>query len=96
MGKPNGDVRKKGGRGAYFSPFHFAILSYCPDGEYLTDRLGDECLKLMDSAGRSPFFLFLSFYAVHTPIEAKPEVTKYFEKKARKMGLDTISPFTTN
>ena len=96
MGKPNGDVRKKGGRGAYFSPYHNPMLSDGPDGEYLTDRLGDECLKLMDSAGRSPFFLFLSFYAVHTPIEAKPEVTKYFEKKARKMGLDTISPFTTN
>lgn len=96
MGKPNGDVRKKGGRGAYFSPYHNPMLSDGPDGEYLTDRLGDECLKLMDSAGRSPFFLFLSFYAVHTPIEAKPEVTKYFEKKAREMGLDTISPFTTN
>ena len=96
MGKPNGDVRKKGGRGAYFSPYHNPMLSDGPDGEYLTDRLGDECLKLMDSAGRSPFFLFLSFYAVHTPIEAKPEVTKYFEKRARKMGLDTISPFTTN
>lgn len=94
MGKPNGDVRKKGGRGAYFSPYHNPMLPDGPDGEYLTDRLGDECLKSIDAAGDSPFFLFLSFYAVHTPIEAKPEVTKYFEKKARKMGLDMISPFT--
>lgn len=96
MGRPNGDMRKNGGRGAYFSPYHNPMLPDGPDGEYLTDRLGNECLKLIDSAGESPFFLFFSFYAVHTPIEAKPEVTKYFEDKARKMGLDTISPFTTD
>jgi arylsulfatase A-like enzyme len=41
-------------------------------GEYLTDRLTDEALKVIDAAGDRPFFLYLAHHAVHTPIEAKP------------------------
>ena len=28
--------------------------------------------------------MYLAFYAVHTPIEAKPEYVEYFKKKAHK------------
>lgn len=38
--------------------------------------------------------MYLAFYAVHTPIEAKPEYVEYFKKKAHKMRLDEIQPFT--
>ena len=40
-------------------------------GEYLTDRLTDEALKIIDSAAGRPFFLYLAHHAVHTPIEGK-------------------------
>lgn len=50
-------------------------------GEYLTDRLTDEAIKIMENAGNQPFYLNLAYYSVHVPIEAKPEMEKYFEGK---------------
>ncbi len=55
-------------------------------GEYLTDRLTDEALKVIDRAGDRPFFLYLSHHAVHTPIEAKLELIEHY-KKQLKPGL---------
>lgn len=44
------------------------------DGEYLTDRLTNEAIKVIASAGEKPFFLNMCYYTVHTPIEGKPSV----------------------
>ncbi len=44
------------------------------DGEYLTDRLTDEALKFMGANRDKPFFLYLAHFAVHTPIQSKPEL----------------------
>jgi arylsulfatase A-like enzyme len=50
-------------------------------GEYLTDRLTDEALRLVDAAGDRPFFLNLWFHNPHTPIEGKPaHVTRFRER----------------
>jgi arylsulfatase A-like enzyme len=51
-------------------------------GEYLTDRITDEALSWLDRRdGSAPFLLYLSHYAVHTPLEApEPLVRKYEEK----------------
>jgi arylsulfatase A-like enzyme len=57
------------------------IVSGAP-GEYLTDRLTDEAVKFIDQNKEKPFFLYLSYFAVHTPIQAKePVVQKYRNKK---------------
>ena len=58
-------------------------LEFGRPGEYLTDRLTDEALTVIDNAGDTPFFLYLSHHAPHTPIEAKAEDVKYFESKLR-------------
>lgn len=58
-------------------------LEFGKAGEYLTDRLTDEALRVIDEAGDQPFFLFLSHHAPHTPIEAKTDDVKYFESKLR-------------
>lgn len=50
-------------------------------GEYLTDRLTDEAMKIMTDAGNRPFYLNMWFYNVHTPLEAKPEDVAYFKNK---------------
>lgn len=41
-----------------------------------------------------PFFAVCSFYAVHTPIEAKKEIADKYKAKLRKMGLgdDPMKP----
>lgn len=52
-------------------------------GEYLTDRLTTEALKLMDGAAARPFFLSLNFHNPHTPIEGKPELVEHYKTRIR-------------
>ncbi|MDF1814130.1 MAG: sulfatase-like hydrolase/transferase [Verrucomicrobiales bacterium] len=53
-------------------------------GENVTDRLTRETESwIRERAGKTdkPFFAFLSHFAVHTPIQGKPEEIAHFEKK---------------
>lgn len=77
----------------YFSPYHIENLPDGPDGEYLTDRLTDEAVRLIRDNGDQPFFMNLWHYTVHTPTMAKEEDIEYFRKKAAKMGIDKVNPF---
>ncbi len=52
-------------------------------GQYLTDREGDEAVAFIKRNRHRPFFLHLAHYAVHTPIQAKPDVTARYEKKPK-------------
>lgn len=60
---------------------------YVPDlewgepGEYLTDRLTDEAIRIIRRAGQRPFFLHLAYHTVHTPIEARPEDAERFRRR---------------
>ena len=50
---------------------------------YLTDRLTDRVLEVIDSLGKkAPLFLNFATYAVHTPLMAKSEKLKKFQAKA--------------
>ena len=40
---------------------------------YLTDELADEAIAFMERNKNNPFFVYLAFNAVHTPMEATPE-----------------------
>jgi arylsulfatase A-like enzyme len=74
----------------YFSPYHIPTLSEGPPGEYLTDRLTDESIRLIEERDPArPFFLNLWHYAVHTPIEAPHDLVEKYRRKARDLGLDT-------
>ncbi len=65
------------------------------DGEYLTDRLTDEAVTFLRTYAEQPFFLVLSHYAVHTPLQAKDELTaKYDEKAASLPSIET--PFASD
>ena len=76
----------------YFSPYHMPNLTNGPDGEYLTDRLTDEAIRLIrDRDPDRPFFLNLWHYAVHTPIQSPPDLVAKYEKKARDLGLDNAT-----
>jgi arylsulfatase A-like enzyme len=58
-------------------------LPYGEDGEYLTDRLTDEAIQLIDKAHQTsqPFFLYLAHHAPHTPIEALPKDVAHFRSR---------------
>ena len=53
-------------------------------GEYLTDRLTSEALKILDDTEGKPFFLHLAYHSVHTPIEGKPSVAARYEQRIKK------------
>ena len=50
-----------------------------PDGRYLTDRLADEAVKLIAQSKKQPFFIYFSFYSVHTPIQPRPDLHKRYK-----------------
>ncbi|MGF1483240.1 MAG: sulfatase [Opitutales bacterium] len=78
----------------YFSPYNIPGFENGPDGEYLTDRLTDEALQLLEYADRDrPFFLNFWHYTVHTPIQAKEAHIEHFRQKAADLGLDQKDPF---
>jgi len=52
-------------------------------GEYLTDRLTDESLKFIEKNKDKPFFLYLSHFAVHEPVQAKADRIARFKKKVK-------------
>ena len=72
----------------YFSPYKNPKLSDGSDGEYLTDRLTDEALQFVEQNKDNPFFLYFAHYAVHTPIQAKKEITARYENKEGFHGQD--------
>ena len=77
--------------GGYYVPYKNPKLSDGPQGEYLTDRLTDESIVFLEENKDSPFFLFLSFYTVHTPIQANKKHIAKFESKALTLEIDTTS-----
>ena len=54
-------------------------------GEYLTDRLTDEAISFLEANSNHPFLLYLSHYAVHTPIQSKEELTEKYRDKAESL-----------
>ncbi|MBS2211788.1 sulfatase [Carboxylicivirga mesophila] len=74
---------------SYFSPYKNAALKDGPDGEYLTDRLTSEAIDFIKSSAtesEQPFFLYLPYYTVHTPLQAKAELIKKYEQKSGCIG----------
>jgi len=66
---------------SYFSPYRNPMLEDGPEGEYLTDRLTDEVVGFLGDSGDRPFFAYVSHYAVHTPVQAKPDDAVRFADK---------------
>ncbi|MDT8300889.1 MAG: sulfatase [Sedimentisphaerales bacterium] len=65
------------------------------EGEYLTDRLTDESLKFIEANKDKPFLLYLSHYAVHTPIESKETLTDKYKAKAEKLPAGEREQFAS-
>ena len=75
-------------RGGYFAPYNNPSLTDGPEGEHLTERLTDEAIAFMTEHQRRPFFLYMAYYAVHTPIQARAELVSKYENKSPDGGQD--------
>lgn len=77
----------------YYSPYQNPQLPDGPDGEYLTDRLTDETIRFLEAAGPNPpFFAFLSYYTVHTPIQAAPRGSEDRFREAAQANRSAAGP----
>ncbi len=89
--------RDYGAPGGYFYPFEGSwkipttgqTLHKDPpvqgkEGDYLVDRLAEEAEKFIRESADQPFFLMLSHYAVHAPLQGKPDKVGRYETIALK------------
>jgi len=73
-----------GAPATYFYPYRRGKRGLGPmppgghEGEYLTDRLTEEAIKVLDQWKDSPFLMYFAFYNVHMPLEAKQEDIDHF------------------
>jgi arylsulfatase A-like enzyme len=71
----------------YFSPYGNPRLKDGPDGEHLPDRLAEETVAFMRANRDRPFLAYFSFYDVHTPLMARPDLQRKYEEKRERLGL---------
>lgn len=78
-------------RGGYYGPFENPNLENKVDGENLSMRLADETVNFLNQNNPKetgqPVFAFLSFYAVHGPIQTTQEKWTKYREKAEKQGI---------
>ena len=73
--------------GGFYAPWENPNLEYHYDGESLTMRLARETVQFMEEYRDTAFFAFLSFYAVHSPLQTTQEKWEKYRNKAEKMGI---------
>ncbi len=83
---------ERGSVTSHFAPYltggrQLPGLENPPQGEYITDRLTEEAEKFLEQNAERPFFLYLSHYAVHTPIQGKPDLVAKYKAAPKPPGL---------
>ncbi|GAB4412818.1 MAG: sulfatase [Bacteroidia bacterium] len=76
------------GGGRYFSPYDNPRLEDGPVGEHLPDRLTVETAAFIRQHRDQSFLACLSFYSVHTPLMARPDLEAKYTAKKAALGLE--------
>ena len=81
---PEGYLR--GWPDTYYYPFGMNGYDGAP-GDYLTDKMTDEAVSYIRShaGGDKPFFLLLSHFATHDPIQGRPDLVEKYRRKLASM-----------
>lgn len=74
-------------KNGYFSPYNNPNLPDGPEGEHLPDRLASEVATFIHNHKDKPFFVYLPFYSVHTPLAGRPDLVEKYEQKRKRLGL---------
>ena len=77
----------------YFSPYGNPRLDDGPEGEHLPIRLANETSAFIRDQSEQPFFAYLAFYSVHTPLMAPKELVQKYRDKAERLGLTDREAF---
>ena len=76
--------------GGYYSPWNNPTLEAKKKDEYLTERLTEESTRFLENRDSDkPFLLYLSYYNIHTPIQAYRKHIGHYQKKAEKFSGTT-------
>jgi arylsulfatase A-like enzyme len=78
---------KNDSTGGFFTPYNNPRLTDGPKGEYLTNRLTNECITFMEDNKNAPFFLMYSLYAVHNPLQAPANLIKKYQAKRTTLNI---------
>ncbi len=70
----------------YFSPYKNKNLPDGPKGEHLPDRLATEAIKFITANKARPFFVYLPYFSVHTPLQARKDLKAKYEAKSPTPG----------
>lgn len=81
----------KGAPSSYYSPYKNPKIEESINGEYLPDRLTNETINFIEQNKGAPFFAFLSFYTVHTPIQPSKRHLEYYKKKKENFEFDSLA-----
>ncbi|UOY04939.1 sulfatase [Muricauda sp. SCSIO 64092] len=73
--------------GGYFSPWANPNLPNKIDGENLPMRLANETADFIKKHKDTTFFAYLSFYAVHSPIQTTQQKWLKYRNKADSLGI---------
>lgn len=79
---PNGFLR--GWPDTYYAPFNMNGYNG-EEGDYLTDKMTDEAINYIEENKDRPFFLMLSHFAVHDPVEGRADLVEKYKAKLKNM-----------
>jgi arylsulfatase A-like enzyme len=82
-----GGFHRGGPAGGFFSPWKNPKLKSKKEGENLTIRLAEETAQFIKQNKDTAFFAFLSFYAVHAPIQTTKTKWNKYRNKADSLGI---------
>lgn len=78
--------------GRYFSPFSNPYLEDLSEekGMSLSMKLAHETNAFITANQNQKFLAYLSFYAVHSPIQTSEEKWRHYREKAEAQGIDSV------
>ena len=77
--------------GAYFQPNSNPYIDDAQEGEYLTNYLTRKAVRFIEEHQQGPFYLQLSYYTPHSPLQAPEARTQKYQQKEGAGGHDNAT-----
>ena len=81
----------RGWEGEYFRPDNNPYIDDASSDEYLTDYLTRKAVGFIEEQQEGPFYLQLSYYTPHTPLQAPSDRIQKYEQKEGTGGHDNAT-----